>query len=94
MLITTKQAAEKLHIDLSTVRTLIRKGQLKDYGKRKEGATKHYALLDHKEVSEFAKVYKSRKTSEGTSVAHPATGLLTRLDRIEEKLDQLLAIWA
>ncbi len=64
MRITTVQAADKLKVGGSVIRRLIAEGVIKDYKPHKDGAQKHFSILDSVEVNALAKVYRPRMTSD------------------------------
>jgi len=100
MKITVSQAATKLKVTNAAVRDMIKDGLLKDYAVRKNGKKRHYAILDSKEVNAFAKTYRKKthhknyKSIVITPTTTPKMGITTQMERIEQKIDKLLAIWS
>lgn len=60
--LSTAQAAERLGVTLTTVGSMVRRGQLKNMWEPPEGKTveRHQIALDAVEVREFAKTYRNR----------------------------------
>lgn len=94
MKLNSTQVAEKLGISRAAVNTLVKKGVLKDVAET-NGKTRHEFWFDSKQVNELRKTYKPRSRSHGQAQPAPMlSGLFTRLDRLEGKLDQLMKMWA
>ena len=101
MKLNTAQVGEKLGVGSKTVLAMIRRGELTDIRPRREGVKRHYPLVDSKQVSELAKSYRNPKAhSNGNPkqliepVATTATGITSRLDRIEAQLAVLIRLWS
>jgi predicted transcriptional regulator len=110
MNINTKQAAEILGVSRARVKAFIEKGLLIDQRPKKDGAKKHYAALNNREVRDFSKTdqFKLLKASKRTNgngqlpflqeirpvPSRPVEGIQSALARIEGKLDQLLKVWS
>lgn len=98
MTLTTQQVAEKLHVTKGAVVKLVQAGTLMPTNERKPGAAKFFMRFDDKAVRAYAKANGTGKAPKGRVVVlRPtagATGILSRLDSIESKLDQLLRLWS
>lgn len=100
MKINTTQASAILKVSKTSVRTLVKNGQLKNYATDKDNAKRKGYLLDMKEVKEYAKTFVRGKgwqapLFEGNGPAlKPIESFTARLDRIEAKVDKLLALFA
>lgn len=96
----TKQVAEKLGVGLGAVRNMASKNLIHDISIRKPNAKKHFAWFDSKEINEFAKSYKKRSRSNGsvtqtfTVKENAPQGIMSRLERLEKKVDKLIAMWS
>lgn len=102
MKLTVKQVGEKLGVGLSVVKRLIHEGKLVDVKERKEGAKKHFSLVESQQLNEFIKEHgkgngvRIRKVHALAPVVHsampsaPSAGP-TIMTRIEERLASLEA---
>lgn len=109
MIINAQQAAEILGYKTgSAVYRLIRQGALHPTNQPKQGAQKFFAKLDSKEVHSYLKEKRNGSNlihtitttaakipvmEDTKSESNVSNGIVTRLDRIEQKLDKLLRIW-
>lgn len=102
MLLNTQQAAEKLGTSTYAVKQLVKSGALQDHAKPKKGATRHFFKLDSREVAEFKKSLQEKEAPRKIIVTPPngeraprstASQIPGVLQRIEAKLDKLLAMW-
>jgi hypothetical protein len=105
MKLTIMQAAERANISKHTIKTLLKKGVLTDLKPRKEGALKHFALVDSKQLMDVVKehglngVRRVRVDAPAAALKQIPSGpsILQRLEeqvaRMETKVDQLLAMW-
>lgn len=106
MKLNSTQVAEKLGVTKGTLHRFMKRGMLTDLGTRKEGAKRHTLKFDSKQVNELAKTYKNRRrvwTENGNGTAPvvqaaaptttPATGILSLIMEMNEKLDRLLKVW-
>lgn len=99
MILTTKQVAAKLKVSKGVVRRLTSEGKLIDLKTTAEGAVRHQAAYDSKQVVEFIKTFPQPKANGHTVptvlVVPPTSGTFTAtLNRIEEKLDRLITMWS
>ena len=105
-MIDSTAVAKKLGIGKSAVRGLVRRGLLKDYGVTKNGNSHHEFKFKVGEVNEFKRIYKPRMRFPNSVLPTKAeivipkqepvktTGIITRLERIESKLDKLIQMWS
>lgn len=110
MILTLTQVAEKLGGSKDFVRRLAREGKLVPVNTKKEGAQRFYAKFDSKAVQELVRSGVIVRPGKGKRLALNAvvpmvdttetperpmgTGILSKLDSIERKLDKLVAIWS
>jgi hypothetical protein len=100
MQLTTQQVAEKLKIGSTQVKTLVKHGKLTPSNKKKPEATKFFMKFDSKDIAEYLKNnntngHRSRPIiSASKDEDSKPTGIVTRLDRIESKIDKLLKLWS
>lgn len=104
MNLSSQQVKDKLHIGETKLHKLIEEGKLVTVNKPKEGATKFFRKFDSVAINKFYQEMKqngivgqdtktkSKDLPELKEVSQ--NGILTRLTRIEEKLDRLLKIWS
>ncbi len=100
MRFTTQQVAEKFGYSDSQVKSLVKRGILIPCNKPAEGKTRVNFLFEHAEVNRVRAELPVRVSRKQNKVSVPTsnapsigTGLNSRLDIIESKLDQLLKIW-
>lgn len=62
MRITARQAASILNMSVGQVALRIRRGELKDYGVRTPGATRHHFILDDQEVRTYKRLQRAGVT--------------------------------
>lgn len=96
MLLTTTQVAEKIGKSTNQVTRLAKKGLLPTANQPKPGLTKFFMKFDSKAVAEYMKSEKIRPATVITAASDSGgpSGIVSRLDRMEKKLDRLLAIWS
>lgn len=106
MTLTVVQAAERIRVSRSTIKTLLKHGKLTDLKPRDPAKAKHFSLIDSKQLDEVARENGLRgrnargaaaATTKQTTPVSP-TGALSRIEdrltRIEEQIAALLAVWA
>lgn len=104
MLLDSKQAAVKLGLTISQFKRLLKKGLIPTFNKP-EGGHRFHARFDSRVITALRKggtlpvsgrPAPTRAAELETNGANsPATdGIFTRLDRLEAKIDRLLAIWS
>jgi hypothetical protein len=104
MKLSVKQAADRIRVPKHTIKTLVKRGLLVDHKPRVEGASKHFSLIDSKQLDEVAREYNLRGARrlhfngsgpiKVTSSAKPvvsaaATSPLGVISRIEERLTKI-----
>lgn len=100
MKLNLQQTAERLGISELAVRRLETEGKLTNLRPPRQGAKKIFRLFDSKEVSSLKNGHAEKipppvkPASTRTPKASPVTGILSRLESIEKKVDQLLALWS
>lgn len=104
ILLNAKQTAEKLGVSGVTLRKFVEGGRIMDRAERKEGASKHFGKFDLTDVRRLGAELAAERKERGLSPRPklPATaaptaptgvgGIFTRLDSIDGKLDQLIAL--
>lgn len=95
MLLTSRQAAEKLGMTPKGISQLVKRGELTNHNPKAGNGHRTALLLSPGEVRELAKTRRpvSRRQPRAAELVSPGAGLLSRLDRMEDKLDELLALW-
>ncbi|MGR9204166.1 helix-turn-helix domain-containing protein [Rhizobium leguminosarum] len=85
-LITTKQAAEMLSISVSTLRALVRAGDIA-YVPRGVGTVRQHMVFDPTDIEDFIKRSKKRLVPSGEPTRAPAPGsfLANRAARLAAK---------
>lgn len=98
MNIDSRQAADILGLSAKYVLTLCRNGDLKAVNERKAGAKKFFPRFDIADVRALkrtrAETHKPRHMNgrETLAIVSPIS-IIDRLNAIEEKIDQLCAVW-
>lgn len=97
MILTAQQVKEKLGIGDTRLKNLQKDGILKPVNKPKEGAKKFFARFDSKDVNRVAAelkgTFRQRPVRQvDTPSDSPSTGFLSRLERLENKVDAILKI--
>lgn len=98
MLLTTKQAAEKLNISSSTLSKMVQRGVIKPANQKPEGAKKFHAKFRIKDINEFKRTYHNRRiNSRKVPNVQPIPNVLSRmaesLEKLSEKIDLLYNMW-
>lgn len=92
MLLTSKQVADRLHVSSATVNHWAKIGKLKGTNVGK-GNKKSFWRFNSKDIITYEKENgKSKKV-----VNNPVgimSSLITRLDKLESKIDHLIKIWS
>ncbi len=100
MYYTSIQAAQFLGVSKGHIRTLIKAGKLVDHAKTAEGKSKHHIKLNLAELKKYKKENPTpprsaaRQSKQVSITNFPGVGIMTRLDRIESKLDDLIKLWS
>lgn len=95
-----KQAADILKLPAYHIKKLVQSGDLVDVGKNSVGKTKHVAMITVNSIKEFMKEIKNHKHEETPKLplfreeSKPVSGFMTKLERIESKLDKLIKMWS
>ena len=99
MNLTTKQVAEKLGVDSSTINNWARSGKLKPTNNPKEGKSRFNRLFNSADINKFKaengitpRKRRALLVDSGGSIG--PLGFGARLERIESKIDRLLKIWS
>jgi hypothetical protein len=98
MELTTKQVAAKLGFPVHRVRTLATSGELPPLNQPAPGKRKRFYFFDSRAVADYQRRQALRAANGEPSLPLPApdaapAGVISRLDRLEKKLDRLLALW-
>lgn len=97
MIISTKQAAQKLGVSVSRVRQWAKDGHLKAVNTPKEEGKRVNWLFDSSVVNTFKKSDEVAQAATAVKATTQPSGpgeILRRLQSIEDKLDRLIALWA
>jgi len=106
MNLTLTQTAEHMQESKGHVRRLIADGTLTDLKANGAKGKRHMFLIDSKQVKAYMKALNDKRKENGhvpvrrrTPVTVPAGpsklySVTDRLDRIERKIDQLIAVWS
>jgi hypothetical protein len=98
MILNGTEVKKRLHIGNDQFKRWIKSGKLTPLNRRKQGVKAYHAKFDSNTIDNllYYKVGKPQakiKVSAPKETEHPGNGILTRLDRIEEKLDSLIRMW-